>query len=285
LSLTPTNERELVDASGRRHEVAASGARIVCLVPSITELLFDLGLAGKVVGRTGFCIAPREQVKKVAKVGGTKTIDLARLRRLAPTHVIVNVDENPRPLVEEIARFVPNVVVTHPLGPRDNLALYRLIGGIFGCDEAAQALSQRFQQVYDEVCAAAQAWGRQRVLYLIWKSPYMTVSQDTYISRMLSTVGWDTYVAHGSARYPTVELTPAVLDDMSFVLLSTEPYSFRERHCAEILVSLPPGSETRVALIDGAMTSWYGSRAIEGLRYLRALREQSLGARAPGARP
>ena len=279
MSVTPTNEQELVDAMGRRHAVAASTARIVCLVPSITELLFDLGLGGRVVGRTGFCIAPREQVKKVAKVGGTKTLDLARIRRLAPTHVIVNIDENPRPLVHEISRFVPNVVVTHPLGPRDNLALYRLIGGIFGRDEAAQGLCDRFQHAYDEVTAAARSWPPQTVLYLIWKSPWMTVSQDTYISRMLSTVGWDTYVPHGSARYPTVDLTPEVLADVDFVLLSTEPYSFRERHCAEVKNLLPPGSATSVALIDGAMTSWYGSRAIEGLRYLRALREQALDSR------
>src|SRR5687768_14940428 len=122
MPLTPANERELVDAVGKRHEAAGSTARIVSLVPSITELLFDLGLAGNVVGRTGFCVFPKDQVKKVTKVGGTKTIDLPRIRRLAPTHLIVNIDENPRPLVEEIARFVPNVIVTHPLGPRDNPA-------------------------------------------------------------------------------------------------------------------------------------------------------------------
>jgi ABC-type Fe3+-hydroxamate transport system substrate-binding protein len=269
VSLTPTNEHELVDAAGRRHAVAGSDARIVCLVPSITELLFDLGLAGRVVGRTGFCVAPREHVRKVPKVGGTKTIDLPRIRRLAPTHVIVNIDENPRPLVEEISKFVPNVVVTHPLGPRDNPALYRLIGGIFGCDEAAAALCERFQRACDEVTAAAQAWGRQRVLYLIWKAPWMTVSPDTYISRMLATVGWDTWSPpRSSARYPSVDLNPEVLSQVDFVLLSSEPYSFRERHCAEILDALPEGCRTRVALIDGAMTSWYGSRAIAGLRYL-----------------
>jgi ABC-type Fe3+-hydroxamate transport system substrate-binding protein len=284
LSVTPTNERELVDALGRRHEVAAAPARIVCLVPSITELLFDLGLGGQVVGRTGFCIAPREQVKKVAKVGGTKTIDLARIRRLAPTHEIVNIDENPRPLADELARFVPDVVVTHPLGPRDNLALYRLIGGIFGRDDAAQALCERFEEAYAEVSTAARSWPRQNVLYLIWKSPWMTVSQDTYISRMLATVGWDTYVAHGSARYPTVDLSPEVLAEIDFVLLSTEPYSFRERHGAEVEALLPPGSTTGVMLIDGAMTSWYGSRAVEGLRYLRSLRERALGAWRAGAR-
>jgi len=269
VSLTPTNERELVDAVGKRHEVAAATARVVSLVPSITELLFDLGLAGKVVGRTGFCVFPRDQVRKVPKVGGTKSIDLPRLRRLAPTHVIVNIDENPRPLVEEIAKFVPNVVVTHPLGPHDNLALYRLLGGIFGRDDEADALCGRFQRAYDEVTADAQSRGRQRVLYLIWKAPWMTVSQDTYISRMLAAVGWDNWSPpHSSARYPTVDLVPDVLAEVDFVLLSSEPYSFRERHCVEILDSLPQGSRTRVALIDGAMTSWYGSRAIPGLRYL-----------------
>jgi ABC-type Fe3+-hydroxamate transport system substrate-binding protein len=276
VSLTPTNERELIDAVGKRHDVAASTARIVSLVPSITELLFDLGLGGRVVGRTGFCIHPREQVRKVPKVGGTKTVDLPRIRRLAPTHVIVNIDENPRPLVDEIARFVSNIVVTHPLGPRDNLSLYRLLGGIFARDDEAETLCRRFQQTLDEVQAAAHAWGRQRVLYMIWKSPWMTVSSDTYISRMLATIGWDTYSPDSAARYPSVQLTREALADVSFVLLSTEPYSFRERHCVEILDGLPQGSKTRVALIDGAMTSWYGSRAIAGLRYLQGLR-QDLG--------
>jgi ABC-type Fe3+-hydroxamate transport system substrate-binding protein len=268
MPLTPTDERRLIDARGTRHGVAASDARIVCLVPSITELLFDLGLAGYVVGRTGFCIHPREQVRRVPKVGGTKTIDLARIRRLAPTHAVVNIDENPRTLVEEIAAFVPNVVVTHPLAPLDNLPLYRLLGGIFGRDERAEALCARLRAAHDEALAGARAWGRQRVLYLIWKSPWMTVARDTYISGMLAAVGWDSCAVRGSARYPTVELTRETLEDVSFVLLSTEPYSFRERHCAEVREALPPGSRTRVALIDGAMTSWYGSRAIPGLEYL-----------------
>lgn len=276
MSLTPTDERRLIDARGTRHAVAASDARIVCLVPSITELLFDLGLADNVVGRTGFCIHPREQVRKVPKVGGTKTIDVARIRRLAPTHVIVNIDENPRPLVEEIAAFVPNVVVTHPLAPRDNPPLYRLVGGIFGRDEEARALCARFHVACEEALASTRAWGRQRVLYLIWKSPWMTVSRETYISGMLAAVGWDTCTASGNVRYPTVELTRAALEDVGFVLLSTEPYSFRERHCAEVRAALPEGSRTRVALIDGAMTSWYGSRAIPGLRYLLDLRRALL---------
>ena len=130
MSLTPTNERKLVDAVGKRHDVAGAQARIVSLVPSITELLFDLGLAPQIVGRTGFCVHPKDRVKRVPKVGGTKSIEVARIRRLAPTHLVVNIDENPRTAVEELAKFIPHVVVTHPLGPTDNLRLYRLLGGI-----------------------------------------------------------------------------------------------------------------------------------------------------------
>jgi len=269
---TEIAERTLIDAMGTRHEAAPHNARIVSLVPSITELLFELELAPNVVGRTGFCTEPRDKVKKVAKVGGTKTIDVAKIRRLAPTHLIVNVDENPRPVVEQLAQFVPHVIVTHPRGPADNLALYRLLGGIFGRQAQAEALCGRFAGAWDEVKAATRSWPRQRVLYMIWKSPWMTVSDDTYIARMLAAVGWDSWAPESNARYPTVDLTPEVLARVDFVLLSSEPYSFSERHCVEILELIPEGSRTRVALIDGAMTSWYGSRAIAGLNYLREFR-------------
>ncbi|PWT75815.1 MAG: cobalamin-binding protein [Proteobacteria bacterium] len=274
MSLTPTNERQLTDAVGKRHELAGATARIVSLVPSITELLFDLGLGPQIVGRTGFCIHPRDKVKRVPKVGGTKSIETPRIKRLAPTHLIVNIDENPRAAVEELAKFVPHIIVTHPCAPQDNVALYRLLGGIFGREEQAEQLCARFQSSLEHTLRTAAGWRRQTVLYLIWKSPWMTVSRDTYISRMLATVGWDTWEAKSEARYPTINLTAAVLQQVGFVLLSSEPYAFRERHCVEILDLLPAGAKARVALIDGAMTSWYGSRAIEGLAYLSKFREE-----------
>src|ERR687892_517302 len=117
-------ESALMDAAGVVHEPVHAAPRIVSLVPSLTELLCDLGLAGELVGRTGFCVHPREVVRRIPKVGGTKSVNIARLRELAPTHVIVNIDENEKPTVDEIARFVPHVIVTHPLHPRDNVALY-----------------------------------------------------------------------------------------------------------------------------------------------------------------
>jgi ABC-type Fe3+-hydroxamate transport system substrate-binding protein len=272
MSLTSVNERELTDALGTRHPVAGAQARIVSLVPSITELLFDLNLAPQIVGRTGFCIHPKDLVKRVAKVGGTKSIEVGRIKRLSPTHLIVNIDENPRATVEALARFVPHVIVTHPLEPKDNLVLYRLLGGIFSREEQAEELCRRFERGYEATLSATSGLPRRRVLYLIWKSPWMTVARDTYISRMLAAVGWDTYEPKGTARYPTLNLTPERLKDVDVVLLSSEPYSFRERHCVEVLDMLPAGSRTRVALIDGSMTSWYGSRAIQGMSYLRDFR-------------
>ena len=121
---------------------ADAGARIVCLVPSITELICDLGLAEQLVGRTGFCVHPWETVRRIPKLGGTKDVKLERIRALAPTHAVVNVDENRLEVVEALAEFVPHIVVTHPLGPLDNLDLYRLIGAIFGREAKAERLSR-----------------------------------------------------------------------------------------------------------------------------------------------
>jgi ABC-type Fe3+-hydroxamate transport system substrate-binding protein len=129
--MTNTADEVLIDAAGQRHEPHDGPARIVSLVPSLTELVCDLGLAPQLVGRTGFCIHPRPVLQAVTKVGGTKDVNLERLRALAPTHIIVNVDENRRECVEEIATFVPNVIVTHPCAPEDNLPVYRLLGAIF----------------------------------------------------------------------------------------------------------------------------------------------------------
>lgn len=276
MSYLPVNAPALVDAQGTVHEVAAATARIVSLVPSITELLLDLGLARNLAGRTGFCIHPRDAVKRVPKVGGTKSIDVAKIRKLAPSHLVVNIDENPRDVVAELARFVPNVIVTHPKAPEDNLQLFRLLGGIFSREEEAESLCGRFNDALARLRADGASWPRQRVIYLIWKSPWMTVSRDTYISRTLAASGWDTVEVRNDARYPTIELTPEQLTEADFVLFSTEPYSFSERHLVELLDTMPLGRKTRCALIDGEMTSWYGSRAIQGMDYLRNLRRSLL---------
>ncbi len=259
----------LVDAAGTVHQPACGPVRIVSLVPSITELVCDLGLAQALVGRTGFCVHPAAMVRKLPKVGGTKTIDLERIRALAPTHVILNIDENEKAAADELAGFVPNLVVTHPLGPLDNLALYRLIGGVFGREAEAEELCARFQAAHDAL--AAESHAPRKVLYLIWKDPWMTVSRDTYVSRTLALAGLQTLPLDAGSRYPQLKLEDAWVAAAEIVLLSTEPFMFRARHVAELSALAILAGKT-VRLIDGEMTSWYGSRAIEGLAYLRELR-------------
>jgi ABC-type Fe3+-hydroxamate transport system substrate-binding protein len=251
--------------------------RIVCLVPSITELLCDLGLADQIVGRTGFCIHPWETVRTIPKVGGTKDVLMDRVRELAPTHVLVNVDENLKEDAEALAEFVPHVVVTHPGEPRDNLALYRQMGETFGREAEAEELCEEFEEAYARATAGAGAGNaavaEQRVLYLIWRDPWMTIAPETYIAQTLALFGWRTQpVAFSSpegdqpqqVRYPEVRLGDFA-GEVDRVLLSSEPFHFKEHHVAEV-EALVPGAE--VSLIDGEMTSWYGSRAIAGLDYL-----------------
>jgi hypothetical protein len=247
--------------------------RIACLVPSLTELLFDLGLGDRLVARTGYCIHPAAGVAKVPKVGGTKTVNLAKLERLAPTHCIVNVDENELATVEAIRGFVPEVVVTHPKTVEDNFALYAEFGARFGRIDAARRLAAALQAELD-ACRSLVLPVRQ-VLYLVWRAPWITVARDTYVSRLLAKVGWHTLPdlrggEAGAARYPRFDFDRRLhpwLDEVERVLLATEPCAFGPADVGE-LAALLPGRP--VQLIDGEHCSWYGSRAPRALAYLRA---------------
>ncbi len=289
-----------------------SPLRIVCLVPSITELLVEMGLAGCVVGRTGYCIHPAQVVASIPKVGGTKTVNIEKIRKLAPTHLIVNVDENEKSTVDALREWVPQVVVTHPQSPQDNLALIEQLLAAFTAPNAAVArqhdapgtLAQANNAMYsgaahamyvrtialkEQILERLQRLQQrralrpvQRVLYLIWQDPWMTVARDTYISRMLDLVHWHTWPdqlggdglrSAGAARYPVISGNEPWLQGVDRVLLSSEPYSFNASHVAQVQSWLP---HARVQLVDGEMLSWYGSRAILGLDYLEALAEPTM---------
>ncbi len=254
---------------------APAPARIVSLVPSVTELVCALGLERQLVGRTGFCIHPWETVRKVPKVGGTKDVKLDKVRALEPSHVIVNVDENRKEDAEALAEFVPHVVVTHPQAPRDNLDLYRQLGSEFGREAEAERLCAEFERAYARVLDGERP--RRDVLYLIWKEPWMTVAPETYISQTLALFGWRTLPTAAARdacrpegdkrqppRYPEIDLAE-LAGRVELVLLSSEPFHFKREHVEE-MATLVPGAE--VSLIDGEMTSWYGSRAIAGLDYM-----------------
>lgn len=266
-----------------------SPLRIVCLVPSITELIVEMGLGDYLVGRTGFCVHPAETVQHIAKVGGTKAVNLDKIRALAPTHVVVNVDENEKPLVDALRLWVPHVVVTHPQAPADNAALIDQLLTVFTDKTAidsvavcatfhsAKRLKDQLFFRLNQLQANQARCTPQRVLYLIWQDPWMTVARDTYISRMLALIGWHTWpevqggdglATPGASRYPVVPGNAPWLAGIDRVLLSSEPYSFSRPHVAQVQNWLP---HAKVQLVDGEMLSWYGSRAIPGLDYLAAL--------------
>lgn len=249
--------------------------RIASLVPSLTETMIVLGLKPWLVARTGLCVEPRGSVGDVPKIGGTKDVDLARLRELRPTHVVVNIDENRRDTVEALREFVPHIIVTHPCSPDDNLALIDQLvaefGGLPGVPERAQGLRAALRSAIDEV--RAEGWRVSRVLYLVWRGPWITVARDTYISRMLAQIGWQTLPAvevgtQGPARYPKLAGDEPWLADIDRVLLSSEPYRFGHAHL-RLARDLCPQATPQ--LVDGALLSWCGARAVAGLRYLRAL--------------
>lgn len=253
-----------VDWAGVAHARATGEARIACLVPSLTELLFALDLGAAVVARTGFCVHPRDGVRRVPKIGGTKDPRLDALRAARPTHLVVNVDENRREVVDAARAFVPHVIVTHPLAPVDNRRLYALFGAIFAREAQAEALRRDFDAALAMLDAVAARLPRERVLYLVWKKPWMTVARDTYVSATLARAGLDTLPAAAPARYPEIGDDDAAWRDADRILLSTEPYAFRPRDAA----ALARATGKTVALIDGEWTSWYGPRAIAGLRAL-----------------
>jgi ABC-type Fe3+-hydroxamate transport system substrate-binding protein len=254
--------------------LSAKPLKIVSLVPSLTELVCELGLGAHLVGRTGYCIHPAQTVAGVPKVGGTKTINLKKIRELAPTHVILNKDENRLEDADALKAFVPNLVVTHPLVAADNLAVYQQFGEVFDCQARAQELAQQFS---DELALCrAQAWVTKKVLYLIWKSPWMTVSQPTYIASMLREVGLEVVgpttreLDVESPRYPQFESQDAAAWNADAILFSSEPYQFSASDFGD--TTDWASSTVPRSLIDGEMLSWYGPRAIAGLRYLRKFR-------------
>lgn len=256
-----------LDAMGTAHVPAGNDARIACLVPSITELVFALGLGDRLVARTRFCVHPAEPLKSVPAVGGTKKANLVKLKALAPTHAILNVEENTREMETAIREFVPHVIVTYPKRPEDNPPLFRLLGGIFGKRAEADALSAEFDAAYRRLLALQPRLPARRVLYFIWRRPWMGVSRGTYIASALGLVNWHVLGHRDGVDYPELALIPELVAEAELILFSTEPYPFNEADLDAFAKEHKCWRE-KLRLIDGEYVSWYGPRAIAGLDYL-----------------
>lgn len=242
--------------------------RIVSLVPSQTELLAALGLDARVVGVTRFCVRPEDWKRRKTIVGGTKNVDVERVRALAPDLVLANHEENTREDVEALGAFAP-VVVTDVATVDDAGAMIRDVGARTGTDRLAHALADRIADGF----AALPAFAPLRAAYFIWREPWMVAGGGTFIGDVLRRGGFAN-VFERAPRYPAVSADEVAAARPDVLLFSSEPYPFRERHLAEWRARLPG---VPCAFVDGEACSWYGPRLLETPGYLRALRER-LGA-------
>ena len=267
-SLTPYR-----DASGTLVAVPARPTRIVSLIPSVTELLFALGLDDRIAGVTVFCTEPRDRVARMPKVGREKDPDLSRIRALAPDLVIANMEENRRDVVDALrAEGVP-VWVTFPRTVVEGIGLVRELGSLTEAEAAAATLARSLEAAHARVLARVGGRPRARVFCPIWRGPYMTVNRDTYVHDMLWTCGGDNVFADKPTRYPTVTLDEVRAAAPDVILLPDEPFRFRAVHQADFnsLGDVPAVQAGRVHLVDGKLLSWYGPRIAEAVERLPAL--------------
>jgi ABC-type Fe3+-hydroxamate transport system substrate-binding protein len=253
--------------------VPARPVRVVSLIPSITELLFSLGLDERIVGVTVFCTEPRDRVARTPKVGREKDPDLDRIRALAPDLIVANMEENRRDVVEALRAAGLPVWVTFPRTVVEGIGLIRELGALTDADEAAAALVRGIEAARPKMLAQVAARPRVRVFCPIWRGPYMTVNRDTYVHDMLWTCGGDNVFAENPTRYPTVTLDDVRDAAPDVILLPDEPYRFRAVHRNDFaaLTTVPAVRAGRIRLVDGKLLSWYGPRIAEAFERLPAL--------------
>ena len=244
--------------------------RIVSLVPSITEILFALGVGDAVVGCTIYCTQPPEGVAAKTRIGGEKNPKLELIRDLGTDLVIANVEENLREHVEMLRGWGIAVHVVYPRTVVEGIALVRDLGAVVGAGARGNALAAELTARHAATRAALAGRAPARVFCPIWRNPYMTLSRDTYVHDMLATCGGLNVFADAPTRYPEVRLEEAAAAAPDVILLPDEPYRFRRVHAADF-EPYPALRAARVRFVDGKLLSWYGPRIGEALETLPGL--------------
>jgi ABC-type Fe3+-hydroxamate transport system substrate-binding protein len=237
------------DLVGRTVVVPKYPKRIVSLVPSQTELLFDLGLAERVLGITKFCVHPEEWFRTKSRIGGTKQLDFEAILALNPDLIIANKEENNQGDIEQLERDFP-VWVSDVNDLDSALEMIRLIAELTKTDSSK--LTRKIQSGFLQLKPIQP---QKKVLYLIWKNPYMAAGNDTFINDLMQRCGLGNMVTDN--RYPELDETEIARLNPELILLSSEPYPFKEKHIKELQNLLPNAT---IKLVDGEMFSWYGSR-------------------------
>lgn len=259
---------EYTDQLGRRVLLPDTPKRIVSLVPSQTELLFDLGLDEAVVGITKFCIHPQKWFQTKTKVGGTKNCNIALIRSLQPDLIIANKEENTQEQIEAMSAFAP-VWVSDIVTYADAVNMIGLVGKILNSEAKAMQLIATIDKAFQQLPPHPV---QTSVAYLIWKEPFITIGADTFIHTILSLAGYRNVFAD-RLRYPEISITDIQLKAPRLLFLSSEPYPFRQKHIGELQALLPG---TRIHLVNGEMFSWYGSRLQHTPGYLLELLQSTV---------
>ncbi len=243
---------------GRRVSLSFPPQRIISLVPSQTELLFDLGLADQLVGITKFCKYPKEKVKVVPKVGGTKNFNLKKIEQLKPDLIIGNKEENYEEGIGALQKKYP-VWMSDISSLSDAYEMILKVGELAGRAQQAALLQSKIEQSFKEI--SRQLIGK--AAYLVWRDPIMVAAKNTFIDEMLHIAGFQNAFQHLS-RYPVVTFDELKYIEPDFIFLSTEPYPFKEKHIAEFESIC---SREKIKLVDGEIFSWYGSRLLKSVEY------------------
>ena len=262
--------KKLEDQIGTIHTFEITPKRIVSLVPSQTELLFDLGQEAKIVGITKFCVHPFhfKSTKKI--IGGTKKVHFEKIRLLQPDVIIANKEENTKEIVEELSKICP-VWVTNIVTFEDNLKMISDFGKLLDCRTESQKWTDKIEFAYRDFQQFIKDKPVKKVAYFIWANPYMVAGNDTFINEMLKLNNFQN-IYQDKGRYPEIELKKIRLEgDPDCVFLSSEPFPFTDEHAFEI------GRFThhaKTVFVDGEMFSWYGTRLVKAFEYFKMVHQK-----------
>lgn len=250
----------VTDDLGREVNIPFPPKRIIPAVPSTTEFLFDLGLEGKVISRTRFCRYPKGKVEKLPNIGGPKNLYVDKINLLNPDLILVNEEENNKAQVEALMEEYP-VYVSKVRNYEEALQNILNTGKITGTEPKAFEITNRIREGFSKIPKPTKP---VKVLYLIWRKPYMGVGRNSFINSMIQMCGFENVLSDPEERYPNLSEERIKTLNPDLVLLSSEPYPFEEANIKEISDFLP---NTKIELVDGEMFSWYESHMLQAADY------------------
>lgn len=243
--------------------------RIVSLVPSQTELLVDMGLKDQIVGITKFCVHPKGLTEEKQIVGGTKGVRVQRIRDVQPDIILLNKEENTKEMVAELEKeFIVHISDVHTV--EDAFELIKQYGELFDKTKKAKEISVEIKKEIASFEDFIKNKSPLKVAYFIWRKPWMVVGNDTFVNYLLKRNHFKN-VYDDISRYPEIELEK--LRELDYVLLSSEPYPFAEKHISDLL---PYVERHKIKFVDGEFFSWYGSRLAKAFTYFKQLRQNKL---------